>query len=143
MENSIIFGMSTKSVLLYRIRIIIIATVIAFFCGAIMAFFTPFAILLSIAVSLLIAIIFFLYPALLYKNYSVTITDEYLCITKGVILLRKYYTRITNICYISKITTPLQRFFGIFSLCLYTKSGKIYLSNLENIPEVFKTFIDE
>lgn len=143
MEYNSVFRMSTKSILLYRIRIIILATIIAFLCGAVMAFFTLFAVLLSIVICFLLAVIFFWYPTLLYKNYSVTITDKDFCVTKGVIFLRKYYTHISNICYISKITTPLQRFFGIFSLCLYTKSGKIYLSNLEIIPNVFKKFIDE
>ena len=143
MNNSSFCGMSAKSVLLYRIRIIIIASIIAFFCGVLMAFFALFSFILSLAVSFLIAISFFWYPALLYKNYSVTITDDMLCVTKGVIFLRDYHTHITNICYISKITTPLQRFFGIFSLCLYTRSGKIYISNLEAVPKALKDFINE
>lgn len=135
--------MSAKSVLLYRIRIIITATIIAFICGAVMAFFTILGALLSAVLFLTLAVVFFLYPALLYKSYSVTIANEILCVTKGVILLRHYYTHISNICYISKITTPLQHFFGVFSICLYTRSGKIYISNLETIPDVFKEFIDE
>lgn len=143
MNYNSIFGMSTKSVLLYRIRIIITASLIAFFCGILMAFFTFFSLLLSIAILFLLAVLFFWYPALLYKNYRVSITDNKLCVTKGVILLRNYHTHITNICYIGKITTPLQRFFGIFSLCLYTRSGKIYLSNLEAVPDALKNFIDE
>ena len=143
MNNHSILGMSAKSVLLYRIRIIIIASIIAFFCGVLMAFFTLFSFILSIAISFLIAISFFWYPALLYKNYSVAITADMLCVTKGVIFLRDYHTNITNICYVGKITTPLQRFFGIFSLCLYTRSGKIYLSNLEAVPSALKDFINE
>lgn len=143
MEEKVNLKMSTKSLLLYRIRIIIFATIVAFICGAVMAFFTFFGALLSIAIFPVLVAIFFWYPALLYKNYCVAITDENLCVTKGVLLLRRYYTHITNICYINKITTPLQHFFGIFSLCLYTRSGKIYISNLENIPDIFKEFIDE
>lgn len=135
--------MSIKSILLYRIRIIIVACIISFCCGVLMAFFTIFSMLLSIAVSLLFAVIFFWYPTLLYKNYSVAVKGNSLCVTKGVIFLRNYYTHISDICYVGKITTPLQRFFGIFSLCIYTRSGKIYISNLEYIPDTLKAFIDE
>lgn len=143
MSDRSILGMSTKSISLYRIRIIIVACIIAFICGVLMAFFTAFSMLLSIAILLLLAVVFFWYPALLYKNYSVAITDSSLCVTKGVIFMRNYHTHIANICYVGKITTPLQRFFGIFSLCIYTRSGKIYISNLEAIPNTLKTFIDE
>ena len=143
MSDHSILGMSVKSISLYRTRIIIVACIIAFICGVLMAFFTVFSMLLSIAVSLLLAVIFFWYPTLLYKNYSVAITDSSLCVTKGVIFLRSYHTHIANICYVGKITTPLQRFFGIFSLCIYTRSGKIYISNLEAIPNTLKAFIDE
>ncbi len=143
MSDHSIWVMSVKSVLLYRIRIIIIASIISFICGVLMAFFTIFSLFLSIIISILLAVVFFWYPALLYKNYSVAITDSSLCVTKGVIFLRNYHTHIANICYVGKITTPLQRFFGIFSLCIYTKSGKIYISNLEAIPNTLKDFIDE
>lgn len=142
-SRSTSFKMSTKAITLYRVRIILTATILSFICGLIMAFFTKFAIILSIAVFVLLAVAFFWYPTLLFKNYSVTITDDSLYVTKGVILLRSYCTHITNICYIGKVTTPLQRLLGIFSLCLYTRSGKIHLSNLENIPDIFRKFTDE
>ncbi|MEE0059372.1 MAG: PH domain-containing protein [Acutalibacteraceae bacterium] len=137
MEQKITFKMSPKAILLYRARLVAITITIAFFCGALMAFFAVLAVVLSVAVIVVAVISFFWYPVMLYKNHLVTITSESLCVSKGVVFLRNYYTSMSNVCYISKITTPLQRFFGIFTLCLYTKSGKIYLSNLEAVPDIF------
>ncbi len=142
MEYKTTFKMSYKSILLYRARIVAITIITAFICGALMAFFTIIAVVVSIVAFILAVISFFWYPAMLYKNHSITITSNSLCVSKGVIFLRDYHTCIANVCYISKITTPLQRFFGIFTLCLYTKSGKIYLSNLEAIPTVFSKLTD-
>ena len=81
-----------------------------------MAFFAVLAVVLSVAVIVVAVISFFWYPVMLYKNHLVTITSESLCVSKGVVFLRNYYTSMSNVCYISKITTPLQRFFGIFTL---------------------------
>ncbi len=135
--------MSSKAILLYRARLVAVTIIVAFFCGALMAFFTVIAVVLSSVVFVLAVISFFFYPVMLYKNHLITITSESLCVSKGVVFLRNYYTSIPNVCYISKITTPLQRFFGIFTLCLYTKSGKIYLSNLEAIPDIFAKLIND
>lgn len=143
MEQKITFKMSSKAILLYRARLVAVTIIIAFFCGVLMAFFVVVAVVLSVAVFVLAVISFFWYPVMLYKNHLITITDDSLCVSKGVIFLRSYYTCITNVCYISKVTTPLQRLLGIFTLCLYTKSGKIYLSNLEAIPDIFAKLIND
>lgn len=137
MKQKTTLKMSSKAILLYRARLVAVAVIIAFFCGGLMAFSAVMAVALSIAVIVLAFISFFWYPVMLYKSHLITITDESLCVRKGVIFLRNYYTCIPNICYISKITTPLQHFFGIFTLCLYTESGRIYLSNLDEIPDIF------
>ena len=143
MEQKITFKMSSKAILLYRARLVAITVIIAFFCGVLMAFFAVVAVVLSVAVFALAVISFFWYPVMLYKNHLITITSESLCVSKGVVFLSNYYTSIANVCYISKVTTPLQRFLGVFTLCLYTKSGKIYLSNLEAIPDVFAKLIND
>lgn len=137
------YKMSIKAIYLYKIRTIIIAVLIAFICGVLMAFFALFTFIFICIISVLLIIIFFWYPVLLYKSYCIEFVCNKICITKGVFFLRKYYTSTNDINYVGKIITPLQKLLGIFTLCLYTKSGKIYLNNIEEIPENLLVYADE
>lgn len=137
------YKMSIKAIHLYRIRLVIVAVIMAFVCGVLMAFFALFTfVFICFAFALFVAI-FFWYPSLLYKSYYIEFVRNNICITKGVFFLRKYYINTNDINYVSKIITPLQKLMGIFTLCLYTKSGKIYLSNIEEIPEILMVYADE
>jgi|GEM_PF-1962460 len=137
------YKMSFKAIYLYRLRIIIIAITLAFICGGLMVFSLLFSLIIILCSFILLSVTFLLYPSLLYKAYKIKITDSSLCITKGVIFLRKYYTCLANINYVGIVTTPLQKIFGIFTLCLYTKSGQILLNNIEVIPDKLKDFTNE
>lgn len=137
------YKMSIKSIYLYRIRTIIVAVIVAFICGGLMAFFTLFTFILIFFISVILTVIFFWYPSLLYKSYCIEFVSNKICITKGVFFLRKYYTNTNDINYVGKIITPLQKLLGIFTLCLYTKSGKIFLSNIEEIPEDLLVYANE
>lgn len=137
------YKMSLKAIQLYRLRMVIVAVILAFICGAFMAFFALFtSIFICLSLVLFVAV-FFWYPSLLYRNYYIEFMYNKICITKGVFFLRKYYTNTNDINYVSKVITPLQKLMGIFTLCLYTKSGKIYLSNIEEIPETLMVYADE
>lgn len=131
------YKMSVKSILIYRIRIIIITVISAFLCGMLIAFFPLPAFIISILIGIILIVIFFPYCSMLYKSCRIYISDKQIRIEKGVIFLRMYCTSVDNIIYIGKITTPLQRIFKIFTICLYTKSGKIYIPNIAFIPDIF------
>lgn len=137
------YKMSFRAIYLYRLRIVIIAVITAFICGGFMVFSLLSALIFTVLAFSVLTVLFFIYPSLLYRRYSIKFTNDKICITKGVVFLRKYYTNLANINYVSLVTTPLQKIFGIFSLCLYTKSGQIYLNNIENIPNRLKGFTNE
>ena len=143
MEDHSKYKMSIKAIYLYRIRIVIITACISFLCGILLVFFPFFTLILICIFIVVFPFLFFWYPSLLYKSCYVELSGNHICITKGVILLRKYYTDISDINYVGKVITPLQRFFKIFSLCIYTKSGKIYLPNIESVPVIIKDFVYE
>lgn len=131
------YKMCVKSILIYRIRIIIVAVICAFLCGMLIAFFPLPAFVISILIGIILIVIFFPYCSMLYKSCRIYISDKQIRIEKGVIFLQMYCTSVDNIIYIGKITTPLQRIFKIFTICLYTKSGKIYIPNINFIPDIF------
>ena len=131
------YKMSFKSIFIYRIRIIIIAVISAFLCGMLIAFFPLPAFIISIFIGIVLIVVFFPYCSMLYRSCKICISNKQICIEKGVIFLRMYCTSVENIIYIGKITTPLQRIFKIFTICIYTKSGKIYIPNIDFIPDIF------
>ncbi|MEE0858776.1 MAG: PH domain-containing protein [Acutalibacteraceae bacterium] len=143
MEKQNEYRMSAKAISLYRLRIVIITACIAFLCGILLVFFSSFTLIFICVFVVVFPFLFFLYPYLLYKSCNIELSGNHLCITKGVILLRKYYTDISDINYVGKVITPLQRFFKIFSLSIYTKSGKIYLPNVDSVPDIIKDFVYE
>ena len=123
------YKMANRAVFLYRLRIAAVAVITAFACGVIMAF----SFLISAAVAALsfpaLIIIFFVYPSMLFKRYSIKINSKSLCIS--------------DINYASTVTTPFQKIFGIFSLYLYTKSGRLVVANISKIPPQLEVFIYE
>lgn len=137
------YKMANRAVFLYRLRIAAVAVIAAFACGVIMAF----SFLVSAAVAALsfpaLIIIFFVYPSMLFKRYSIKINSKSLCITKGAVFYRKYFAEISDINYASTVTTPFQKIFGIFSLYLYTKSGRLVVANISKIPPQLEVFIYE
>ena len=137
------YKMANRAVLLYRLRIAAVAVITAFACGVIMAFsFLLSSDVTAVSFTVLI-IIFFVYPFMLYKRYSIKINGNSLCITKGVVFYRKYFAEISDINYASTVTTPFQKVFGIFSLYLYTKSGQLVVANISKIPPPLEVFIYE
>ena len=135
--------MKVKAKKMLAILLALVTAFAAFACGVIMAF----SFLISAAVAALsfpaLIIIFFVYPSMLFKRYSIKINSKSLCITKGAVFYRKYFAEISDINYASTVTTPFQKIFGIFSLYLYTKSGRLVVSNISKIPPQLEVFIYE
>lgn len=131
------YKMSFKAISLYRIRIVLISAVTSFIIGAFAVFFPFIALTTALICGVVLILAFLVYSPQLYRNFKTEFSDGYIFVTKGVILKRKYFAPINHITYTGKIITPLQKFLGIFTICIYTRSGRIYIPNLENIPDFF------
>lgn len=100
---------SEKYVLLWRIRLMLAATV----SGVAVVLPPKFAFCALAATAAAIAFFFFCYFPRKYKNTVFFSEDGLLCIESGVIYKVKRYIAPENIQYINFIATPLQRLMGI------------------------------
>lgn len=139
MGNS--YKMSAKSIHLYRIRIVLLAVVLSFFCGGVFVFSVKVAVTLVIVfLAVLVALIIWL-PFLLYKGQRTTIEPNKLILTKQLLYRRIYYVNMEDIRYITLSATPLQRYFNIFTIYIYTTCGRVSISNFDSLPSKLRGFI--
>lgn len=139
MGNS--YKMSAKSINLYRIRIVLLAVVLSFFCGGVFVFSVKVAVTLVIAfLVVLVALIIWL-PFLLYKGQITNIEPNKLILTKQLLYRRIYYVNMEDIRYITLSATPLQRYFNIFTIYIYTTCGRVSISNFDSLPSKLRGFI--
>lgn len=135
------YKMSVKAVHLYRIRIILLAAILSFFCGGVMVFSVSVALLLVAVFSFSLSILIIWLPHLMYKGHYTTIERGLISITKRLIFNCTYYVKLDDIKYITLSATPLQRYFNIFSVYIYTSCGRVCMPNTERLPSQLKRFL--
>ncbi|MDR3179047.1 MAG: PH domain-containing protein [Oscillospiraceae bacterium] len=129
-----------KSVLALRIKYSIFLFIVAFLCGS-LAVFSGY---LSIIV-LLISLVVGLYVICFYaKRRSLSVSysfdEKYFVISKGVYFCNNIQIRLSQVQYIDKITTLIQKMLGLCNLVFCMTGTKISLENisLEDAQQILK-----
>lgn len=133
MENIIqnkIYKPSHKTVTILKMRATLLTVAVAFLIGVI-AVFSPIAAIVSGFIYIVIyTLTISLYAPLMYNASNIIVDNKKIITEKGVIFRRKYCMDFNTIEYTVKISTPLQKKLGLCSLFIYSKGGRIAISNI-------------
>ena len=135
------YKMSGKAMSLYRIRIVLIAVALSFICGGIMVFSVRVAVVLIVFLAVLLSVLIIWLPHFIYKGHYMAIEHNQLSVTKRLIFSRIHYVRVNEIRYVTISATPLQRYFNIFSVYIYTTCGRVCIANIDSLPPRLKGFV--
>lgn len=135
------YKMSGKAIKLYRIRLVLLAVAVSFFCGGVMVFSVEIALVLIAFFGIAVVVLIIWLPLFIYKGYVATIENNHIAITKQLIFSRTYYVSFEDIRYLTLSATPLQRYFNIFSVYIHTSSGKVCIANTNRLPYQLKGFL--
>ena len=116
-----------KALVLWRLRLCLIALVPSFFSAL---FFAPgsvvWLVLTMLWVIVFLAFFVWYYP-LKYRKLSYTVAGEVLVINCGVIYTRRKSMLLKNIQYVTLITLPLGRLFGLCTVFFEAAGGRLHL----------------
>ena len=122
---------SKKSVMLWRIRLCIIAFVCVTVTSLIL---TPLSIPWNVAVAVLATIflfMYFLYYPAKYRRLTYTINHNGICVKSGVIYRYERYMELDRVQYLNLVADPLQRIMGLSGVLILAAGSKIYIPCLE------------
>lgn len=133
-----------RALLVWRIRLCVCALLPSFLSAL---FFAPgtlvWCILTGLWVAAFLALFLWYYP-LKYKKLSYAASDDLLVIRCGVIYTRRKSILIKNIQYITIVTLPLPKLFGLCAIFFQAAGGWMYLpcvrrQDAQMMQELFTT----
>ena len=116
-----------KALLVWRIRLCIFAFVLLILEHIVFDIGEFWWVLVTAVVALSFLFMFFWYYPLKYRKLSYCAAGELLVINCGVFYTRRKSILVGNIQYISEITTPLLKAFGLCTLFFHAAGGFVYL----------------
>lgn len=121
-----------RTLRVWQIRIFMVAIILSAFLSILFSFYTFSAILLIVC-----AMLSFIYFPLLYKSYTITISNTYISVEKGVFIKSEKIMPRALLVYAESMSLPLSNALGLSAVIL--KAAKGYCV----IPEIEKQTADE
>lgn len=118
---------SPKSLVCWRVRLYLIAAVVAV---AVSLFFTPFTVLWYWMTGVWVAAflgMYFVYYPIKYRRLQFRVENGGVQLDSGVIYKYNKYMKIENIQYVNFVCTPLQRILKLKSAVIMAAGGYLYL----------------
>ncbi len=118
---------SPKSLVCWRVRLYLIAAVVAV---AVSLFFTPFTVLWYWMTGVWVAAflgMYFVYYPIKYRRLQFRVQNGGVQLDGGVIYKYSQYMKIENIQYVNFVCTPLQRILKLKSAAIMAAGGYLYL----------------
>ncbi len=125
------FSLPKKTMALWQIRIVL---AFALLCAAV-AFFSRFTLwfLLPAAIIATIGLLFaFIYTPFYFKSYKITVDDNSIIITKGVIFKTTNIMPFPRLVFAQSFTTPLSELMKMKCVMLKAARGWILIPEIEN-----------
>lgn len=126
------FSLPKKTRFLWQIRIVFAFAVLC----AVVAFFSRFTLwfLLPAAVIATLGLLFaFIYVPFYFKSYKITVDDNFISITKGVIIRTTNIMPFPRLVFAQSFTTPLSQLMKMKCIMLKAARGWILIPEIENI----------
>lgn len=121
---------SHKTITILKLRATLLTAAVAFLVGVITVFSPVIAIVTGFVYIIAYTLTISVYAPLMYKASNIIIDSKKITAEKGVIFHRKYCMAFNTIEYTVKTYTPLQKKLGLCSLLIYSKGGRIVISNI-------------
>ena len=118
---------STDYIYIWRLRATILLIAISFFCGFLYVFVPILTLIIAIISILLYPLYMFIYIPKLYKNYSYTISNDYITIKKGFLFFKHIKLDFNKVQLIQQIQSPMQRHKKLYSVNLYTAGTRVFI----------------
>lgn len=125
-----IYKPSHKTVTILKMRATLLTAAAAFLIGATAVFSPVIALITGFIYIVIYTLTISLYAPLMYNASNIIIDNKKITAEKGVIFHRRYCMNFNTIEYTVKLSTPLQKKLGLCSLFIYSKGGKIVISNI-------------
>ena len=119
-----------QAVILWRVRATLVLVAASFLCGAFFVFSSWFAVIFGVACLVLYAVFVFAYFPLFYTSYSYAFTSNLIIMQKGVIFKRRIRIPTDRVQYCVLIQGPLQKFFHLTSVIVFTAGSYEYVQDL-------------
>ncbi len=137
------FKISEKSLIIWRIRILLPAFLCAFLTSFFFAFFSTLWLILT-AVWLLIFLFFYLvYFPIRLKKLSLTVDGDTITLKSGVFYNITRTIKKDKIQFVRESKTPLCRFFNVKTFAVYSAGAKIFTPPIEDGDEFLRGILNE
>lgn len=126
------FSLPKKTRILWQIRIVF---AFAILCAAV-AFFSRFTLwfLLPAAVIATMGLLFaFIYVPFYFKSYKIVVDDNFISITKGVVIRTTNVMPFPRLVFAQSFTTPLSQLVKMKCVMLKAARGWILIPEIENV----------
>lgn len=121
-----------KTLRVWQTRIFMVAVILSAFLCILFDFYTLSALLL-----ILCAVISFVYLPLLFKSYTIILTDSYISVERGVFITSNKIMPRALLVYAESVSLPLSNALGLSAVILKAAKGFCV------IPEIEKQRADE
>lgn len=130
------FTLPQKTKTIWQIRIVF---ALSFLCFLIALFGHNYSwiLLLLVPITVMGLLITFVYLPFYFKSYKITVNEEFISISKGVIFKAVYIMPYPRLIFAQSVTTPLSSLFKMKIILLKAARGWIFVPEIENTSAEF------
>ncbi len=122
--------LSKKTIMLWRLRLFAVCVPV-FAAGIALCLVSFYFLVLSAAAAVFCAVFGFWYLPQFQKSYKITVTSEYLCVKRGVIIKTESVMPSPRLISARLFCTPISLILGLCSIQLSAARGRVSIAAIE------------
>ncbi len=132
------FKISEKSLLIWRIRLLLIAFLCAFLTSFFFSFLSLWWLILTSAWLLIFLFFYLIYFPIRLKKLSLTVNDNSITLKSGVFYNITRVIKKDKVQFVRELKTPLCRIFNVKTFAVYSAGAKILIPPIDDKDEFLR-----